>query len=56
LEIKQKTYLFGKKNLEQMFKRKVTDLNTQVTATLQRLSCALKNASCCLAVASTIGH
>jgi len=41
-------------NLEQIFKRMATDLDTQLTTTWQRLTCALKNARllpdgcCCL--------
>jgi hypothetical protein len=41
-----------------MFKRTATDLNTQLTTTQQRLTSALKNADCWLAVvaASKKGH
>ena len=58
LEIKQnhwsiqKTKVVFRTNLEQMFKRTATDLDTQPTTTQQRLTCALKMPGCCLMVAA----
>jgi len=58
MEIKQKHWSFLKKkvvfltNLEQMFKRTATDLDSQPTTQQRRLSCALKKPGCCLMVAT----
>jgi hypothetical protein len=43
LKYSEKKVVF-RTNLEQMFKRAATDLDTQPTTTQQRLTCALKSA------------